>query len=130
MAVDMGVFSKNFNVMNPSSIAAFKDWTDSMVTISKVDIGKSEGIVSFINDAVSAAFGGGGSTEVPADKPPQDYSEDEKKKQVEAQNNKEGASKPVPAAGGAIDTNAIVNAITSALSNLTVDQMTVINFDK
>jgi len=129
MAKHMGIFATNFKVMNPAAITAFKDWTDSMVTISKVDISKSEGIVGFINKAVDAAFGGGDA--VSKDKKPQDYTESDKRAQVNSQTNKKTDSgktkqketqQQQPAK---IDTAAITNAITAALRNLTVQSITV-----
>jgi len=130
MAKHMGVFAKNFNVMDPIAITAFNDWTDSMVTISKVDIGQSEGIIGFINKAVDAAFGGGGSNEVLEGKSPQTYTESDKMNQVKSQ-----AAKGKEVAGGSgggvdeksnqINTAAITQAITSALRNLTVNSITV-----
>jgi hypothetical protein len=129
MAKHMGIFATNFKVMNPAAITAFKDWTDSMVTISKVDISKSEGIVGFINKAVDAAFGGGDA--VSKDKKPQDYTESDKRAQVNSQANKKTDSgktkqketqQQQPAK---IDTAAITNAITAALRNLTVQSITV-----
>jgi hypothetical protein len=126
MAKHMGVFATNFKVMDPISIKAFKDWTDSMVQISKVDIGKSEGIVSFINDSVSAAFGGGSSEKV-GDKSPQQYSETDKKNQAASM------SKPGESAATAqnqqpaqVDTEAIISAIQQGFSSITVEQMTVL----
>jgi hypothetical protein len=126
MAKHMGVFATNFKVMDPISIKAFKDWTDSMVQISKVDIGKSEGIISFINDSVSAAFGGGSSEKV-GDKSPQQYSEADKKNQAASM------SKPGESAATAqnqqpaqVDTEAIISAIQQGFSSITVEQMTVL----
>ena len=100
-----------------------------MVTISKVDISKSEGIVGFINKAVDAAFGGGDA--VSKDKKPQDYTESDKRAQVNSQANKKAdggktkqkeTQQQQPAK---IDTAAITNAITAALRNLTVQSITV-----
>jgi len=126
MAKHMGVFATNFKVMDPISIKAFKDWTDSMVQISKVDIGKSGGIISFINDSVSAAFGGGSSEKV-GDKSPQQYSETDKKNQAASM------SKPGETAATAqnqqpaqVDTEAIISAIQQGFSSITVEQMTVL----
>ena len=134
MAKHMGVFATNFKVMTPEGITSFKDWTDSMIQISKVDITKSEGIVNFVNDTVSAAFGGGKSNKVDSDKSPQKYSETDKANQLSSMQQKPAATAE---AGGkqqaqapAIDTSAIINAIQQGFSNITVDNMTVINFDK
>jgi hypothetical protein len=127
MAKHMGVFSTNFKVMDAQGILAFKDWTDSMVEISKVDISKSDGIVSFINDAVSSAFGGGGSTKVDQGKSPQDYSESDKREQVKSANESKGkgmASGGEQKAGAQtvkIDEAALASAISTALKNLQVN---------
>jgi hypothetical protein len=129
MAKHMGIFATNFKVMSPTAITAFKDWTDSMVTISKVDISKSEGIVGFINKAVDAAFGSGDAG--PANKTPQQYTASDKKANVDSAPNKIGGDKKdkkvqqqqqQPAK---VDTTAITNAITAALRNLTVQSITV-----
>jgi hypothetical protein len=132
MAKHMGVFATNFKVMTPEGISSFQEWTDSMIQISKVDITKSEGIVNFVNDTVSAAFGGGKSDKVSADKSPQKYSEADKTNQLSSMQQKPASAEtggkaqaPAP-----IDTSAIVNAIQQGFSNITVDNMTVINFDK
>jgi hypothetical protein len=128
MSKHMGTFATNFNVMNPESITAFREWTDSMVQISKVDISQSGGIINFINDAVSSAFGGGGSSEVPADKPPQDYSESDKRKQLESQSNKGkggagsgGSEAPAKPQIVKIDEAQLAAAISTALKNITVE---------
>ncbi len=129
----MGVFATNFKVMTPEGITSFKEWTDSMIQISKVDITKSEGIVNFVNDTVSAAFGGGKSDKVAADKSPQKYNEADKASQLSSMQQKTaptGTGEKTQAAAPAIDTSAIVNAIQQGFSNITVDNMTVINFDK
>jgi len=133
MAKHMGVFATNFKVMTPEGITSFKEWTDSMIQISKVDITKSEGIVNFVNDTVSAAFGGGKSDKVAADKSPQKYNEADKSNQLASMQKKPapaGVEEKAQASAPAIDTNAIVNAIQQGFSNITVDNMTVINFDK
>ena len=133
MAKHMGVFATNFKVMTPEGITSFKEWTDSMIQISKVDITKSEGIVNFVNDTVSAAFGGGKSDKVAADKSPQKYNEADKANQLASMQKKPapaGMEEKAQAPAPAIDTNAIVNAIQQGFSNITVDNMTVINFDK
>jgi len=129
MAKHMGVFTTNFKVMDAQGILAFKDWTGSMVEISKVDISKSDGIINFINDAVSAAFSGGGSKDVSANKSPQDYSESDKRKQVESQNNKGKsvestgniAEEPVKQQIIKIDEAQLAAAISTALRNITVE---------
>jgi hypothetical protein len=129
MAKHMGIFATNFKVMSPTAITAFKDWTDSMVTISKVDISKSEGIVGFINKAVDAAFGSGDAG--PANKTPQQYTASDKKANVDSAPNKIGGDKKDKKVQqqqqqpGKVDTTAITNAITAALRNLTVQSITV-----
>jgi hypothetical protein len=132
MAKHMKTFAENFSVMDANGITAFKDWTDSMVQISKVDITKSDGIVKFVNNTTSAAFAAGGSPNVPASKPAQQYTVADKKAQVAAQ---VGAS-PASAAPGKqqaagpaqvvkIDTTALANAISTALRNITVENLKV-----
>jgi hypothetical protein len=126
MAKHMGVFAINFKVMDVKGISAFKDWTESMVQISKVDIGKSEGIVKFINDSVSAAFGGGKSTAV-GDKKPQEYSEADKRSQTESMMQPGGSAQSQQQQQPAqIDTEAIISAIQQGFSSITVDSMTVL----
>lgn len=127
MAKHMGVFANNFKVMDPISIKAFKDWTDSMILISKVDIGKSEGIVNFINDSVSAAFGGGKSTTV-GDKSPQAYNEADKRSQAQSmmQPGESAQAQQQQQQPAQIDTEAIISAIQQGFSSITVDSMTVL----
>jgi uncharacterized spore protein YtfJ len=127
MAKNMKVFADNFNVMDADGIKAFKDWTDSMVNISKVDITKSGGIIDFVNKTVSAAFPAGGSPTVAAGKSPQEYTQSDKKAQVAAQAGRGGGmgagaqQQPVMAPVIKIDTTALANAISSALRNISVD---------
>lgn len=130
MAKHMGVFATNFKVMDPIAINAFKGWTDSMVTISKVDISKSDAIVGFVNKAVDAAFGAGDAG--PNNKTPQEYTATDKKANANTAPNTPGANKNKGGGGGGgdnkpvkIDTAAITNAITTALRNLTVQSITV-----
>lgn len=126
MADHMKTFSTNFKLMDAGGITAFKDWTDSMVMISKVDVSKSGAIVDFVNKAVSAAFGGG--TDPAKPKPGTEMTPEEKKAAIERQNEKDGAGKPggekaEPAAK--IDMAAITSAITQALQNLSVQTINV-----
>ena len=133
MSKHMKVFADNFSVMTPDGISAFKEWTDSMVQISKVDITKSEGITKFVNDATSAAFAAGGSPKVPASKPAQQYTVADKKAQVAAQVGTSAGGAGAPgkqqAAGPAqtvkIDTAALASAISTALRNITVENLKV-----
>ena len=131
MAKNMKVFADNFNVMDTDGIKAFKDWTDSMVNISKVDITKSGGIIDFVNKTVSAAFPAGGSSKVAAGKSPQEYTQSDKKAQVAAQVGKGGGmgagtqQQPALAPVIKIDTAALANAISSALRNISVDTIKV-----
>ena len=64
MAKHMGVFATNFKVMDFQGIMAFKDWTDSITTISKVDLSKSSAILDFAKGVVDNAFPAGNSKEV------------------------------------------------------------------
>jgi hypothetical protein len=121
MSKNMGVFAKNFSVMDVKGITAFKDWTDSMVSVSKVDITKSASIIDFVNRVVDGAFGAGKSSE----KSPQDFSVADKK---EAIANQAAKAAPTPAAAPApqqqtvkIDTAAITAAIQEAFRNLSVE---------
>ena len=130
MANHMGVFSKNFKVMDPVAINAFRQWSDSMIQVSKIDITKSKGIIDFINGSVDSAFGAGKSPDVPADKKPQDYSESDKRSQVAStvkptESAKKQTDKSEPREQIInIDSQAIANAITAALRNLTVNTIT------
>ena len=129
MAKHMGIFATNFKVMSPTAITAFKDWTDSMVTISKVDISKSNAIVDFVNKTVDAAWGAGDAG--PDTKTPQQYTATEKKANADSAPNKLGGNKkqqkeaPQQQQSGKVDTTAITNAITAALRNLTVNSISV-----
>jgi hypothetical protein len=70
---------------------------------------------------------------VAADKSPQKYNEADKSNQLASMQKKPapaGVEEKAQASAPAIDTNAIVNAIQQGFSNITVDNMTVINFDK
>ena len=123
---DMGVFKTNFSVMNKDGIMAFKQWSDSIVNVSKVEVANSKGIVGFINDTVSAAFGGGRDASM-GNKPAQEFTGAEKAKAVQ---NTVAPPPPAPAKtaeakGPTIDTAAITAAITAALQNLTVQHITV-----
>jgi hypothetical protein len=121
MAKHMGVFAKNFNVMDAKGIMAFKDWTDSMVLISKVDINKSAAIIDFVNKIVDGAFGGGTPT-TSDEKSPQSYSTAEKKAAINTQNEKAAAAGRTPSQPQAaqIDTSAIESAIKNAFLNIEV----------
>ena len=131
MAKHMGIFATNFKVMSPTAINAFKDWTDSMVTISKVDISKSNAIVDFVNKTVDAAWGAGDAG--PDTKTPQQYTATEKKANTDSAPNKLGGGgkgkggkeQQQPQQHAKVDTTAITNAITAALRNLTVQSITV-----
>jgi hypothetical protein len=123
MAKHMGVFAKNFSVMDANGIMAFKDWTDSMVLISKVDINKSAAIIDFVNKIVDGAFGGGTSS-TSAEKSPQDYSAGDKKAAINSQNEKApAAGKPAAAQPqkASIDTKGIEAAIKNAFLNLNIE---------
>ena len=127
MAKHMGVFATNFKIMDPVAIDTFREWTDSMVQISKVDISKSNGIIDFINDIVSAGHGNGTDPTVPGDKPPQEYTEEEKRRQLQSGggNRGGGGDRGGNQGGGQVNTAAIANAIKSALTNLEIKNVTV-----
>ena len=124
MAKHMGVFATNFSVMDANGIMAFKDWTESMVLISKVDINKSAAIIDFVNKIVDGAFGGGTPSDS-TEKSPQSYSAGEKKGAVNAQNDKAAGAAGKPAAAqpqkASIDTAAITAAIKNAFLNLNIE---------
>jgi len=100
-----------------------------MVTISKVDISKSNAIVDFVNKTVDAAWGAGDAG--PDNKTPQQYTANEKKANADSAPNKLGGNKKQQKEAsqqqqsGKVDTQAITNAITAALRNLTVNSISV-----
>jgi hypothetical protein len=130
MAKHMGVFATNFKVMDVKGIMAFKDWTDSITTISKVDLSKSSAILDFAKGVVDNAFPAGNSKEV-GDKPAGSYTETDKKAQIKSQNNKSTDKKITNNTTQdkpgklEIDYDRLAQAISSALSNISVDTLTV-----
>jgi hypothetical protein len=123
MAQHMGVFAENFNLMDFKGIMAFDSWTDSMVKVSKVNIGQSDAVIDFVNKVVDAAFKAPDTGNPP--KTPEEK-RDNINKEVEKQGltGTEAGNQTVQ-----IDTAGISQAITTALSqglrNVTVTNMTV-----
>ena len=106
--------------MDAEGIRAFKDWSDSMVMVSKVDLTKAPNIIDFINQVVDSAFGAQppeGST-----KTPQEYSTQDKKAAIAKQNEGKPAAPPkaAPQKQAQIDISAIESAIKNAFLNIEV----------
>jgi hypothetical protein len=56
MAKDMGVFAENFSLMDENGIMAFKEWTDSIVTLSTANPSTFAANVVTANKAIDAGF--------------------------------------------------------------------------
>ena len=140
MAKHMGVFAKNFNVMDPIAIKAFHEWSKSMIEVSKIDISKSGAILDFTNKMINAAYGGGDAPTVDKNKKPDDYSEADKKAQTrnvvplggkKEKKDDDGKGKG-GGGGGALSaaqlaqiTQAVKAGIVAGLKNLEIDKVTV-----
>jgi hypothetical protein len=128
-AKDMGTFGKNFSVMTPEGIDAYKTWTDAVVTVAKTDFSAIESKLSAMRD-IAASIYKAGDNEIP--NKDDEQSVPDKKKAI-ANKDKNVVSSPdkgSPAGeggggGGKGDGAAIAAAIKSALSNITIAKMTV-----
>lgn len=59
MAKDMGVFAENFSLMDERGIMAFKEWTDSIITLSTANPDTFAANVVTANKAIDAGFNAG-----------------------------------------------------------------------
>jgi hypothetical protein len=59
MSKDMGVFAENFSLMDENGIMAFKEWTDSIVTLSTANPDTFAANVVTANKAIDAGFNAG-----------------------------------------------------------------------
>jgi hypothetical protein len=119
---DMGIFGNNFTMMTPNGIHAYKEWTDSMVMISKVDISKGGGIINFIDKTVDVLLG----------KEPDEDGDGIGGPPVVPVVGGTGGQKPKgqgqgsgSGSGSGPSAAAIAAAIKAALSNLTINNLTV-----
>jgi hypothetical protein len=128
-AKDMGTFGKNFSVMTPQGIDAYKTWTDAVVTVAKTDFSAIESKLTAMRD-IAASIYKGGDPAIPDTDNSQTVGD---KNKAIANKDKNVVTSPGTdkgggggkSGGGKTDTAAIAAAIKSALSNLTVQNLTV-----
>jgi len=126
---DMGTFSKNFKVMTPEGIDAYKVWTDAVVTVAKTDFSAIESKIQAMRD-IAASIYKAGDPEIPNG----DNEQTEQQKQEAIKNkNNNVVTNPDPnspaggggGGGGGANASAIAAAIKSALSTMKVETMYV-----
>jgi len=127
-AKDMGTFSHNFMVMTPDGINAYKIWTDAVVTVANTDFSLIESKIQAMRD-IAASIYKAGDPEIPGADLTQTLGEKLGAIGNTAQN---VVSSPTPGSivgggggGGGGDATAIAQAVKSALSNLTVQNLNV-----
>ena len=58
MATHMGTFAKNFKIMTPEGIAAYKEWTNAIVQVAKTDMSTINANIDAMRDAAATIIGG------------------------------------------------------------------------
>jgi len=126
MAKAMGEFGKNFKVMTPDGIRAYKEWTDAIVKVAETDFSTIQTQLTAMRDLAATIYGGGDPEISPKD---DNQTESQKKNAMEkADENVTNKPNPITGKGGDGDKGSateIANAIKNALSNLTVSSITV-----
>jgi hypothetical protein len=121
MSKDMKVFAENFKIMDGESLLAFKNWTDSLVALSKTNPSTFAANVTTANKAISAAYNS--SDGDPNTKDPSDVAKNAGEKKAAAKDSTKG--QPIPpktekAQKMEIDYAAIGRAVASALASQTL----------
>ncbi len=58
MATHMGTFARNFKIMTPEGIMAYKDWTNAIVQVAKTDMSSITANIDAMRDAAATIIGG------------------------------------------------------------------------
>jgi hypothetical protein len=125
----MGTFSKNFKVMTPEGIDAYKTWTDAVVTVAKTDFSLIESKIQAMRDIAASVYKAG-DEEIPNGDNEQTVPD---KNKAIKNKDKNVVTSPDPnsikggggSGGGSGDAAAIAAAIKSALSTMKVETMNV-----